>query len=233
MPLWFCGKRSAWHFFAAPLNPTRCYFTSTISQDALEQKGLVVWQDKHQCDCTPAPPPPASPPAAIYFCGQQEVWHLFDYQVSPTKCYYSSTISRIDVMRLGVDVYRDEDACRCQRPPPPPPPPLAPLTPPPDEEPAEAGSGVSAKPEPLLTTASLAAPREAAPSLPWLIEANATVELPAAASLVAERGSREARALASPVGAFALALGAAVLASVFLARFRVRRVGRRHATSMV
>ena len=45
-----------------------------------------------------------------------------------------------------------------------------------------------------------------------LLEANATVELPAAASLVAERGSREARALASPVGAFALALGAAVLA---------------------
>lgn len=70
MPRWFCGREPAWQFFSAPLLETKCYFTSTISREALEGAGLTVWESEPECGCTPAPPPPAPPPQTIYFCGR-------------------------------------------------------------------------------------------------------------------------------------------------------------------
>ena len=97
MPVYFCGKAEVWHFFSAPLIPTRCYFSATITRAELEQVGVQVWADEDDCSCVPSPPP-------VYFCGQSEVWHLFDYPISPTKCYYSYTISRAEVESLGATV---------------------------------------------------------------------------------------------------------------------------------
>jgi hypothetical protein len=70
MPRWFCGREPAWKFFSAPLMESRCYFTSTISKDSLEEVGLQVWDTEGECSCTLAPPPPAPPPQRIYFCGR-------------------------------------------------------------------------------------------------------------------------------------------------------------------
>jgi len=97
---------------------------------------VTVWDAESDCSCIPAPPPPASPPSRIYFCGLPAVWHFFDHELSSTTCYYSYSLSRIDVMSQGVDVYHDAAGCHCVSPPPPaphsppPPPPLSPSAPP-------------------------------------------------------------------------------------------------------
>ena len=153
MSVWFCGKPQVWSFFSAPLLPTRCYFSATISRESLEKAGVTVWDSEDDCSCIPAPAAPPPPPgSAIFFCGLPEVraartppasaprhlaphlpsasaraaqvWHFFDYPIQPTSCYYSHSIGRIDVMSLGVDV-------RARRPPGPP---VSPTHPPPTRE---------------------------------------------------------------------------------------------------
>jgi len=105
--------------FAAPLVPTQCYFSATIKQSEVEAQGVIVWASEADCSCIPAPPPPASPPSRIYFCGLPAVWHFFDHPLIATTCYYSYSLTRIDVMSQGVDVYHDAVGCRCVLPPPP------------------------------------------------------------------------------------------------------------------
>lgn len=34
----------------------------------------------------------------------EQVWHFFDHAISPTTCYYSYSITRIEVMSEGVNV---------------------------------------------------------------------------------------------------------------------------------
>lgn len=134
--IWFCGVEEVWTFFAAPLVPTQCYFSATIKRAEVEAQGVTVWAAESDCSCIPAPPPPSTPPSRIYFCGLPAVWHFFDHELSSTTCYYSYSLSRIDVMSQGVDVYHDAAGCHCVPLPPPapnkppPPPQLPPVTPP-------------------------------------------------------------------------------------------------------
>ena len=104
MARWFCGVPTVWEFFSAPLIPERCYFSATITRAQLESHGVEVYDREEDCQCVPAPPPPASPPEKIYFCGHPAVWHFFDHNISPTTCYYSYSITRIEVMSEGVNV---------------------------------------------------------------------------------------------------------------------------------
>ena len=67
--VWFCGVEPAWQFFAAPLLPLRCYFSAALTREELEEAGVTVFDSKDACNCIQPPPAPASPPAAIYFCG--------------------------------------------------------------------------------------------------------------------------------------------------------------------
>lgn len=94
-----------------------------------------MYDREEDCRCIPGPPPPAHPPERIYFCGDPAVWHFFDHNISPTTCYYSYSLTRIEVMSEGVNVYADADECRCLSPPPPspfpPPPPQPDVSPPP------------------------------------------------------------------------------------------------------
>ena len=104
MPIWFCGVEEVWTFFAAPLVPTQCYFSATIKRSQVESHGVSVWESETDCNCIPVPPPPSSPPSRIYFCGLPAVWHFFDHELSSSTCYYSYSLTRIDVMSQGVDV---------------------------------------------------------------------------------------------------------------------------------
>ncbi len=127
--IWFCGVQASWEFFSAPLIPTRCYFSATLTKATLNGAGVQVWDSEAGCDCIPQPPPPSSPPSTIYFCGKAEVQPLFEAPIFPTRCYYSSQLTRIQVMSHGVNVYSDADDCTpmCAHSPPPP----APFPPPP------------------------------------------------------------------------------------------------------
>jgi hypothetical protein len=134
--IWFCGVQASWEFFSAPLIPTRCYFSATLTKATLNGAGVQVWDSEAGCDCIPQPPPPSSPPSTIYFCGKAEVQPLFEAPIFPTRCYYSSQLTRIQVMSHGVNVYSDADDCTpmCAHSPPPPapfPPPPSPAAPPP------------------------------------------------------------------------------------------------------
>ena len=144
-PRWFCGVPTVWEFFSAPLTPERCYLTATISREDLEFRGAKVYDREEDCRCIPAPPPPSPPAEKIYFCGLPAVWHFFDHDISPNTCYYSYSLTRIEVMSEGVDVYHEAGDCACIPPPPPspmPPPPApspprppVPSTPPPPPSP--------------------------------------------------------------------------------------------------
>ena len=114
--IWFCGVQASWEFFSAPLIPTRCYFSATLTKATLNGAGVQVWDSEAGCDCIPQPPPPSSPPSTIYFCGKAEVQPLFEAPIFPTRCYYSSQLTRIQVMSHGVNACSDADDCRrCAR----------------------------------------------------------------------------------------------------------------------
>ena len=102
--IWFCGVEAAWQFFSAPLLPLRCYFSATLTQAEMEAAGVTVFADQSDCNCIPKPPPPASPPSEIYFCGLPAVQQFFEQDLEPTQCYYSYILTRIQVMSQGVDV---------------------------------------------------------------------------------------------------------------------------------
>ena len=132
---WFCGVEAAWQFFSAPLLPERCYFSATLQRPDLEEAGVAVFGAQSECSCIPKPPPPASPPSEIYFCGLPAVQQFFEQELNPSQCYYSYTLTRIQVMSQGVDVHEDFDTCQCVSPPPP-----TPRPPPPPAEPARGPS---------------------------------------------------------------------------------------------
>lgn len=130
---WFCGPPAdvVADLFSklGQFDPKKCYYTASISKEELEARSIRVWDTEEQCACVLPPPPPSPPPAGIYFCGKPAVWHFFDYTINPHTCYVSFDISRLEVMSLGVDVYKQADDCRCSAPPSPPPPPTPPLSP--------------------------------------------------------------------------------------------------------
>ena len=145
--VWFCGVEAAWTFFAAPLLPTKCYFSATLTRSELEKAGVTVWDNKADCACIPMPPPPSSPPSEIYFCGLPAVQRFFEETLNPTQCYFSYKLTRIQVMSEGVDVFPSLDACHCTSPPPPlPRPPQPPAIPP---QPPAAPFSPAASPPPL------------------------------------------------------------------------------------
>ena len=103
---------------AAPLLPTKCYFSASISAKEMDEVGVAVFDSKDECGCIPHPPPPAAPPSEIYFCGLPAVQRFFDSPLDPTQCYYSFALTRIEVMSQGVNVSRR--AARRRRSPAPP-----------------------------------------------------------------------------------------------------------------
>ncbi|KAL1520313.1 hypothetical protein AB1Y20_021904 [Prymnesium parvum] len=169
--IWFCGVKEVWPFFAAPLVPTQCYFSATINREEVEAHGVSVWEAKSDCSCIPAPPPPVSPPSRIYFCGLPAVWHFFENPLLPTTCYYSYSLTRIEVMSQGVDVYHDAAGCHCIPPPPPSPtipplpPPISPAVPPlpPSHPPAPPRSPAPCGPPPPAPSPTPSLPVDASP----------------------------------------------------------------------
>jgi len=216
MAVWFCGRAEVSSLFGgAQLSPTKCYFSATITVAELRARGMRYWTAQEDCSCTPQPPPPPPPPSKIYFCGESEVWHLFDYKIEPTSCYFSYEFSKEEVADLGVDVYLDSRQCICKKPPPPSPP-------------APSPPGTSHLPV-LSLDAVLAAAANATEPSPLPIS---TSELPSALALEApprKAGAYSGQAALEPPSAISLVgvLAACALLAVLLSLSRHRQQGTR------